>query len=144
NVNFVNCKIGFYQDPAPQAGGGEYAQNMYVDKTVFYQSQFINCGTAFSMIATRANNLNAWVNCVFDGNGIAIDNNNANGIYVANSIFRNHTGSAVCSGNAATSFYSCDFNNNSVTNIFNKTVVYAEGCNFNDDTNFISGIGKII
>jgi hypothetical protein len=38
---------------------------------MFYQSQFINCNT-FSMIATRANNLNAWVDCKFDGGGIAL------------------------------------------------------------------------
>jgi hypothetical protein len=36
---------------------------------MFYQSQFINCNTPFSMIATRANNLNAWVDCKFDGGG---------------------------------------------------------------------------
>jgi hypothetical protein len=61
----VNCNIGFYQQPlVPYV---DLDTSSYVDKTMFYQSQFINCNTAFSMIATRANNLNAWVDCKFDG-----------------------------------------------------------------------------
>jgi hypothetical protein len=70
NIAFVNCNIGFYQQPlVPYV---DLDTSSYVDKTMFYQSQFINCNTAFSMIATRANNLNAWVDCKFDGGGIAL------------------------------------------------------------------------
>jgi hypothetical protein len=66
NIAFVNCNIGFYQQPlVPYV---DLDTSSYVDKTMFYQSQFINCNTAFS-IATRANNLNAWVDCKFDGGG---------------------------------------------------------------------------
>jgi hypothetical protein len=69
NIAFVNCNIGFYQQPlVPYV---DLDTSSYVDKTMFYQSQFINC-TPFSMIATRANNLNAWVDCKFDGGGIAL------------------------------------------------------------------------
>jgi hypothetical protein len=61
NIAFVNCNIGFYQQPlVPYV---DLDTSSYVDKTMFYQSQFINCNTPFSMIATRANNLNAWVDC---------------------------------------------------------------------------------
>jgi hypothetical protein len=49
-VAFVNCNIGLYQDPlVPYV---DLDTSSYVDKTMFYQSQFINCNTAFSMLST--------------------------------------------------------------------------------------------
>jgi hypothetical protein len=45
----------------------------YVDKTMFYQSQFINCNTPFSMIATRANNK---LGRLGDGGGIHLTSQN--------------------------------------------------------------------
>jgi hypothetical protein len=50
--------MGFFQDPVTP-----YDNNIdtssFVDKTMFYQSQFTNCTTALSMLAS-SNNLDAW------------------------------------------------------------------------------------
>jgi hypothetical protein len=93
NIAFVNCNIGFYQQPlVPYV---DLDTSSYVDKTMFYQSQFINCNTAFSMIATRANNLNAWVDCKFDGGGIALKLASQNATIVARCDFTNYTGTNV-------------------------------------------------
>jgi hypothetical protein len=75
---------------------------------MFYQSQFINCNTAFSMIATRANNLNAWVDCKFDGGGIALKLASQNATIVAKCDFTNYTGSNVITTNSI-SMYSSSF-----------------------------------
>jgi hypothetical protein len=129
SVSFVNCNIGFFQDPHPvytmeNAG--------YVDKVVFYNGQYLNCGTAFSMKATRANNLNAWINCKFDSNNkLAIDMSGSNFPIAANCDFTNNTGDYTVSGDLA--FYNCKFQNNIPAKAtFMSRLTYIEGCNFLD------------
>ncbi len=132
NLNFVNCNKGIFQDiDYTQPGNTLYPTCMYVDKTVFYRCQFINCGIGLDMIANRANNLNAWIDCKFDGNDIALNCSQSNGLYVSNSTFTNHTGAAVIGGNAVVSFYGCDFSGNGVSNVVSANF-HAEGCNFLD------------
>jgi hypothetical protein len=73
NIAFVNCNIGLYQDPlVPYV---DLDTSSYIDKTMFYQSQFINCNTAFYAIHKKQI-LNLWVDCKFDGGQVAL---NANG-----------------------------------------------------------------
>lgn len=134
NLSFVNCNIGFYQEsqPRPQGMTGEWSTMMYVDKTMFYHCRFINCGIGLDMRPIRGNNLNSWVDCLFDGNEIAMYTGSSNALYCANSIFTNTHGDFVQSGGAPMSYYSCDFNNNTCNTLFYNHTIYAEGCNFND------------
>jgi lysophospholipase L1-like esterase/chitodextrinase len=133
NVNFVNIPIGFKQTPDPAYTSGETNHMTYIDKTVFYQCQAFNCGTAYSLKTGRADNLNAWIDCNFDGNGIAIDLLANNAPIVVNSDFKNHTGSYILGSNAALGLYNCDFSGNSTTNIIKGTNTDIEGCNFLDN-----------
>ena len=132
SVSFVDCTNGIMQIPSTVEGVND-TDVTYVDKTVFFNCQFINNTTALNMDTIRANNLNAWINCNFDGNGIVFNTTQSNALYVANSVFKNGTGSAVMTGNARMSLYGCDFYNNRVSSLFNgKRGIYGEGCNFND------------
>ncbi|CAH8292894.1 fibronectin type III domain protein [Mariniflexile fucanivorans] len=137
NVSFVDCNIGFFQDPDPThsstPGGDRYDDTAYVDKVMFYKSQIINCGIGFSMKGDRANNLNAWVDCLFDGNGSAFVFGNHNYPIVVNSDFRNHTGDYVAYVGSPITFHSCNFYNNTTDDIFDAKSFIAEGCNFLDD-----------
>ncbi|MCB4809224.1 fibronectin type III domain-containing protein [Tamlana sp. 62-3] len=132
NVNFIDCTRGLYQERNP-ASSTTQSDIMYIDKTVFYNCQIINCDVGFSMSAGRPNNLNAWVNCEFDGNGVAVDMYLNNAPVFINCDFTNHTGSAVITQQSPSSFYSCNFSNNNTTTVFDILKVYAEGCNFNDN-----------
>jgi hypothetical protein len=66
---------------------------------MFYQSQFINCNTAFSMLSTRSNNLNAWVDCKFDGGQVALSNGFSQ--VIANCDFTNIVGDNVIYASAS-------------------------------------------
>jgi chitodextrinase len=133
NVNFVNIPIGFKQTPDPAYTSGETNHMTYIDKTVFYNCQAINCDIAYSLKTGRADNLNAWIDCNFDGNGIAIDLLANNAPIVVNSDFKNHTGSYILGSNAALGIYSCNFSGNRTTNIIKGTSTDIEGCNFLDN-----------
>jgi hypothetical protein len=133
NLGFVNCNIGFFQDPLLP-----YDNNIdtssYTDKTMFYKNQFINCNTPVSMIATRAGNLNAWVDCKFNGGEIALNLGGQNAPIVANCDFTNYTGSSVIKSNTIF-LYNSDFYNNSITSSTIRAVVTnVEGCNFLDSS----------
>jgi len=142
NLNFVDCTIGFHQNAQPRPDGqtGEWATMTYIDKTVFYQCQFINCEIGVDMRAFRANNLDGWVDCLFDGNDVAMYNANSNALYCANSTFSNTNGDFVQAntGGAPMSYYSCDFTNNNTLTLFDNGTLFAEGCSFNDSTPFNS------
>lgn len=128
-VSFVNCNIGFFQDPNPVYS---FADAGYVDKVVFYNGQFLNCGTAFSMKATRADNLNAWVNCKFDGNNLAFDISGHNFPIAANCDFTNHKGPNIIR-DAPLSLYNCNFYNNATTDaIIRAQGTFMEGCTLQD------------
>ena len=73
HVDFVNCGTGFkqYVDPMAEPAG---ANSGYIDKVMFYNNQFVGNGTGAELIASRANNLNSFVNCRFE--------NNANGALI--------------------------------------------------------------
>src|SRR5690606_31868431 len=60
NFNFVNCGTGIKNVPKPKDGSQDWEDNWlgYIDKTVFYKCQFINCDSGVSITAERANNLN--------------------------------------------------------------------------------------
>jgi hypothetical protein len=138
NIAFIDCDKGFFQEPTPGTSGE--SNSAYVDKTVFYNNQFINCKTAISMRATRANNLNAWINCKFDGGKIALDLANNNAPIIANCDIKNYSGTNVITSNAI-SIYNTNVYNNNVSNSTLAVIdVNIEGCNFLDNTKMFSPI----
>jgi len=137
NVAFVNCQKGFFQDPLLPYIPGNLDGSSYVDKTVFYKNQFINCETGLSMQATRPNNMNAWVDCKFDGGDSAFIGGGDSTVF-ANCDFTNYTGTNVITTNGYTMF-SSNFYNNSVTqSTFNCGDNNFEGCNFLDTTDMFT------
>lgn len=144
NVSFVNCNIGIFKDPL-RPWANDVNTSSYIDKTVFYKNQFLNCNEAVSMRATRADNLNAWVGCKFDNNNAALNVSGQSSSIVANCDFTNNRGSAPSGNmyiytykenaviNGDLSYYSCNFNNNSAAFIFNSKGTVMEGCNLLDN-----------
>ena len=130
NVSFVDCNVGFFQDPNPVY---TFADAGYVDKVVFYNGQYLNCGTAVSMKATRADNLNAWINCKFDNNTLAFDISGHNFPIAANCDFTNHKGANIIR-DSPLALYNCNFYNNTVTDaIIRAQGSFMEGCNLLDN-----------
>jgi hypothetical protein len=96
HVNFVNCGTGVKQRVSPAYTGGQAPGQSYLDKNVFYHCQFVGNSLALDLAAQRANNVNVWVENLFDSNtnGVAQLTNNFSSL-IANSDFRNNGGSAV-------------------------------------------------
>ncbi|AWG22190.1 hypothetical protein FFWV33_12035 [Flavobacterium faecale] len=135
HVSFINCGIGFYQDSKYFTGDPGY-----IDKVVFYDNQFLNCGIGVSVQAARADNLNAWVNCKFDNNEIAYENGSNNFPIMANCDFTNTYGDYIIRGGDI-SLYNCDFHDNKPTIATHHFVqIWAEGCNFMDNVPFSTSV----
>lgn len=133
NLGFVDCNVAFYKEPTPgNAGEGNSA---YVDKTMFYKCQFLNCNTAFSMLATRADNLNAWVDCKFDKGTTALNLGGQNAPIIANCDFSNYNGVNVILSNTISIYNSKFFNNSVVSATIKSVVTNLEGCNLMDNAN---------
>jgi len=132
NICFVNCGVGVMQEPK----SGDTTTLGYIDKTIYYKNQYINCGIGSSMMALRSNNLNAWVDCKYDGNGVAYRGQNDNSSMIINSDFTNNTGDYLVNI-AGLTMFNCNFYNNSPTiATFKYTRLYLEGCNFDDTSVF--------
>jgi len=133
-IHFFNIPVAFKQTPDPNFGGFETNHMTYIDKTVFYKCQVINCGTGFLMRTARGDNLNAWVNCNFDGNSnSSIDFANHIAPMVVNCDFKNSTGDNVINSGYTIGMYSCDFSNNNTNSILRASLANIEGCNFLDN-----------
>jgi len=85
--HFFRCKTGIKQRPDPAYVGGDHIGMTFLDKNVFYQNQFIDNDVAIDWQAKRGNNLNAFINCLFKNNGLAINLNNSDSTFFANSVF---------------------------------------------------------
>lgn len=135
NVSFVDCEIGIYQEPKPgfDVNKGETSTMMYMDKNVFYNCQIIRCKVGFSLLAKRPNNLNAWIDCNFDQNIKSVDLNNQINPVFANCDFKNHAGDYIIGREKSSSFYNCNFFDNTSKSIFRLGKAYIEGCNFLDN-----------
>jgi hypothetical protein len=136
HLGFINCNKAFFQDPLSVYV--DYKTSSYVDKTMFYMSQFIDNTISLSMMATRADNLNIWLDCKFDGGDSAFILGGQNNTIIANSDFTNYKGANVISTNSI-SLYNSNFYGNSVTSATIKSVItYVEGCNLMDNSNMFS------
>lgn len=132
NLGFVDCNIGFFQDPL-MPYNNDIDTSSFVDKTMFYKNQFINCTTSVSMLATRADNLDAWVDCKFDGGKTAIALNAQNAPLAANCDFTNFTGTNIISSNIFSIYNSNLYNNKVTSSIINSISNNIEGCQFLDN-----------
>lgn len=140
NVNFIDCGIGVFQEPNPSfdVHKGETTTMMYLDKNMFYKSQIIRCKVGFSLLSRRPNNLNAWIDCNFDSNGISVDMDKPINPVFANCNFRNSRGAYIIGREKSASFYNCDFTNNAVGSIFRLGYAYVEGSRFFGSTPLFS------
>ena len=138
NVSFINCKIGFFKEP--MLGNSGEVTSAYVDKTMFYKNQFLNCETSISLVATRADNLNAWVNCLFDGGKQALVMRGQNNSFIANSIFSNFSGDHIINANAISIYSSQFFSNNVSSSTISAVNTNIEGSNFLDSSPLFSPV----
>lgn len=129
HLNIVNCGIGLLQ-----SSENEWDSYAYIDKVVFNKSQFINNGIAISMFATRANNLNMWIDCLFDGNDIAVELSGTNFPLFVNSTFKNHSGDYIMELQSSPSFYNCLFEDNTATHTFYAKSFIMEGTEIKDSS----------
>jgi len=130
HLTFVNCKTGFRQafPSAPKAG--ENADNNYIDKTIFYKAQFIGNQLAVEFAAHRADNLNAFIDSLFENNkNGAIVLQNALTTMFAGSQFADNGGAAVVniSNSLHTSFVGCRFTAGAKGVVFFSQGVNMEG-----------------
>ncbi|GEM_PF-947585 len=142
NVNFVDCSIGFNNEAMPKPSPGtsqhdDWIDNNlgYVDKTVFYNCQFINNGLAAKINAERACNLNAFIGCNFESNAMVADIRTNNYPMFVNCNIKNNTGDSTNREliiGSTCSIYSCDFSGNTASHILNLQNLYTEGSNFLD------------
>lgn len=139
NVSFVNCNIGFYQDPLKPYDNNPDTSS-FVDKTMFYRSQFINCNTSVSMKATRADNLNAWVDCKFNNGETALMLTGNNFPIIANSDFTEFSGNHLIETDEISIYNSTINNNNNSISTIKSLNSYIEGCDFKDNTRMFSSI----
>ncbi|GAA4817019.1 fibronectin type III domain-containing protein [Litoribaculum gwangyangense] len=143
HLSFVNCGIGIYNDPKnindPDFNMMQDAG--YIDKVVFYKNQFINCNTAMQIKSFRGSNLNAWIECNFNSNGLVGTMGGQNFAKFVNCDFTNNRGNAtdkaLFNGNGV-SLYNCDFSGNTSQYTFNTTGLLAEGCSFLDSNQLMS------
>jgi len=131
NVSFVNCVKGLFQNPRIPYIPNVLEGSSYVDKTVFYKNQFINCEIGLSMVATRPNNMNAWIDCKFDGGNQAF-NGGGDSVFFANCDFKNYVGQNVIDINSCSLFNVKFSNNNTIGSTLNSIYTDIEGCEFLD------------
>jgi hypothetical protein len=133
HLSFVNCIKGIYNHPfVGVLDPYNIAGSTYLDKNVFYKCQFLNCNISMDLKASRANNLNAWVDCKFDGGIQATDMGGETTIFT-NCDFTNFTGNYTLQSGSF-NLISCNFykNNNTKATLY-STINNIEGCNFLDN-----------
>jgi hypothetical protein len=134
HVNFINCGTGLKQIIDPAWAGVDSPNMAYIDKCVFYQSQFIGNSNAFDLRAKRDNNLIAWIDCLFqDNRGAAVLLNNNLSSLFANCDFVNNGGTAVVSTGRQpfpVSYVSCRFKAGASGKAMFGGAVNVEGCTF--------------
>jgi hypothetical protein len=138
NVGFVDCNIGFFQDALLTSNDIDYSS--YIDKTMWYKCQFNNCKTGVYMVGTRANNMDAWVDCKFDGGQTALTLGGQNGPIVANCDFTNYTGNNVIISTTI-NMYNCNVFGNKITeHTIKSNYSNLEGCNFSDESKVFAAV----
>lgn len=139
NLAFINCKTAFLKETGIAGPGGE-SGTTYVDKTMFRKCQFINCETAFDMKATRADNMNCWIDCNFEGGQQAFLLAAQNAPMIINCDFHGYNGKYLIESNAITLVNVHMYDNNLSESSIKASLVVAEGCYSTDTAPFLSPV----
>lgn len=133
-LNILNCPAGIKQR-APAGTPTDASPTLtYLDKNVFYQCQFVNCGAALDLVGNRASNGNAWVNCLFkDNTKYAAGLRSHNTAVFANCDFINNNGHPSVNVQGQLYLVSCAFEdtNSGATDFVDGIGISLEGCSFN-------------
>lgn len=132
HTHFYRCKTGIKQRPDPAYVGGDQIGITFLDKNVFYQTQFIENDVAIDWQAKRGNNLNAFINCLFKNNGLTINQTNSDSTFFANSVFETASKQPLLSANRVTGFVNSYFVNKQSGNALFDGNVFCNYCNFDN------------
>ena len=134
-TNFIDCDAGVLQVvPAGYVNGTDTSTMTYMDKCVWYKSQFIGDTQALNLLAERVDNTDSWIDCLFQNNtaGVALLPNCWGDIF-ANCQFTNNGNlsgrTATMEYSGMTSFASCNFQTAAGTAIFGGPSTL-DGCAF--------------
>ncbi|TDD93612.1 fibronectin type III domain-containing protein [Flavobacterium cellulosilyticum] len=132
NIAFTNCANGIYAHPFAIPATNQIDGSTYMDKNVFYKCQFNNCSTGLNLSSSRGSNLNAWVDCKFNG-GLQATNMGGELTIFANCDFTNFTGNYTLESNSF-NLLNCNFYNNSNSKATLHSIINnIEGCKFLDN-----------
>ena len=132
HVAIVDCAHGFRQ-VADHFGKDDDPVLCYMDKNLFYQCQFINCGKALELQSYRNSANNAWVNCLFKNSQThAAKLSNHSLTMFANCDFIDNNGAPTVSTGGRIYLLSCQFESNTATAVdfVDCYALTAEGCTF--------------
>ncbi|PPD36564.1 MAG: hypothetical protein CTY18_04125 [Methylomonas sp.] len=115
---FYRCKIGIKQRVDPNYPGGNAPGITFLDKNVFYQSQFVENDIALEWQAQRGNNLNAFVNSLFKNNTQTLIFNNSDSTFFANSIFETSSDQPLLKSNRLVGFFNSYFTGKNASALF--------------------------
>lgn len=134
HVNFIDCGNGIKQSTTYSGGGDSSPYLSYMDKCVFFQHQYIRCGTALNLKGGRASGGNLWVNCLFkDNTSKVIVTGGHDGMVMANCDFINNGGNPVVVCDGYTTLLSCYFYDNgsqTANGFIDGISMSCEGCTF--------------
>ncbi|WP_372752989.1 fibronectin type III domain-containing protein [Mariniflexile sp.] len=148
NIYFINNDIGIHQEPLYEASGKtsqwQTPFSNFIDKVVFYKCEFINNKLGMYFNTDRANNLNSFINCIFDGCTAISDMRNQNNTIMVNSDVKNSVSTQPLTLRTANfSYYACNFENNNVPYLFGQGATFAD-CNLLDEKPLFSSSGASI
>lgn len=132
HTHFYRCKTGIKQRPDPAYVGGDQIGITFLDKNVFYQTQFIENDVAIDWQAKRGNNLNAFINCLFKNNGQAINLTNSVSTFFANSVFETASEQPLLRTNQVAGFVNSYFVSKQPGNALFDGNIFCNHCNFDN------------
>lgn len=130
--HFFRCKTGIKQRPDPAYVGGDHIGMTFLDKNVFYQTQFVDNDVAIDWQAKRGNNLNAFINCLFKNNGLAINQTNSVSTFFANNVFETASEQPLLRANQVTGFVNSYFVSKQPGNAVFDGNVLCNHCSFDN------------
>ena len=132
NTNFYRCTTGIKQRPNPAYVGGDQIGITFLDKNIFYQTQFIENDIAIDWQANRGNNLNAFINCFFKNNKLTLSLTHSDSTLFANSVFETNSSLPLLQSDRVTGFISSYFVITPPANTLFNGNVFCNDCSFDN------------
>jgi hypothetical protein len=143
NVSFVDCDIGIKQVVPGWYQRDDAAGMTYLDKNVFYRTQFIGGRKALQWMTKRPNNLDVFVDSRFaKASERAVESANTDSMIFANVEFIGNAGDPVVADNLPTGFVNCRFDAASRATTLLDDHALCEGCTFSAGASAPSSIGR--